>query len=196
LQLSPHFLLYDHNETPSEEEIINYFTTHPKIKTIKYKPLFVEDVISKEYLENPPQIETKPEIIATSEKVTYTPEKFRTLAKDVIKDAKKNLEIKLNFKPKSVNKLDDAISKYFDPSNPPHPVVIFDFGVYLGEIIIRNFGGSWKIANNPLESEIVGLPNIASLRPIVKMAKRFENGTEDSIVVWYESIQRRVKEKK
>lgn len=59
-------------------------------------------------------------------------------------------------------------------------------GSYLGECVARATGGSW--VNTPEYGWTVALPNGSSVFPFAKVAKRFENGPEDSVISFYDII--------
>jgi hypothetical protein len=66
------------------------------------------------------------------------------------------------------------------------------FGCYLGEAIIRNHGGVWKVAAEtgfksivPADLLVLETPNKAVWNPIGKAFKLLENGMEDSLAFFY-----------
>ncbi len=64
---------------------------------------------------------------------------------------------------------------------------IFALGAYVGEVIIRAYGGQWRADDNDPQGEInieVVLPSGAVIWPMQHVMKRFKNGREDSVYVY------------
>jgi hypothetical protein len=64
---------------------------------------------------------------------------------------------------------------------------IFAVGAYVGEVIIRTYGGHWRAEENDPDSEVniqVALPGGAVIWPVQRAMKRFKNGPEDGIYVY------------
>jgi hypothetical protein len=68
---------------------------------------------------------------------------------------------------------------------------LFGFGCYVGEVFVRQAGGSWQaVASTPM-ANLAGFPLVVHLRndsycnPIGKAFKRLENGAEDSLPYFY-----------
>lgn len=64
---------------------------------------------------------------------------------------------------------------------------IFSLGSYVGEVIIRAYGGRWRADDNDPEGELnveVVLPGGAIIWPVQRVMKRFKNGPEDGIYVY------------
>jgi hypothetical protein len=66
------------------------------------------------------------------------------------------------------------------------------FGCYLGEVIIQNHGGQWKLAGDtgfrnlaPADMLVLETPNKAVWNPLGKAFKLLENGMEDSLAFFY-----------
>src|SRR6202012_1067105 len=56
---------------------------------------------------------------------------------------------------------------------------------FLGECIIKNYGGHWEKKDNAL---MVVFDDRNSANPYAKVSKQFENGLEDSIYSFYSVI--------
>jgi hypothetical protein len=70
---------------------------------------------------------------------------------------------------------------------------IFALGGYVGEVIIRSYGGQWRADENDPEGEInmeVVLPSGAVIWPMQRVMKRFKNGPEDGIYVYGRLVNR------
>jgi hypothetical protein len=64
---------------------------------------------------------------------------------------------------------------------------IFALGSYVGEVIIRAYGGQWRADDHDPEGELnieVLLPSGAIIWPVQRVMKRFKNGPEDGIYVY------------
>lgn len=59
-------------------------------------------------------------------------------------------------------------------------------GAYLGECIIRNYGGQWRADDDGAWGVFFDTQNAAF--PFTKVAKQFANGAEDSIYSFYRTI--------
>lgn len=59
-------------------------------------------------------------------------------------------------------------------------------GAYLGECIIRNYGGQWRAGDDGQWGVYFDAENAAF--PVAKVAKQFANGAEDSIYSFYRTI--------
>jgi hypothetical protein len=59
------------------------------------------------------------------------------------------------------------------------------FGSYLGECVIQNFGGRWE---NEEGQWRVSFDEQNAVYPFAKVAKQFQNGSEDSIKSFFEVI--------
>lgn len=64
---------------------------------------------------------------------------------------------------------------------------IFALGAYVGEVLIRAYGGQWRADDNNPEGEYmmeVVFPDGSVVWPIQRVMKRFKNGREDGIYVY------------
>ncbi len=65
--------------------------------------------------------------------------------------------------------------------------ILFALGSYVGETVIRLYGGKWVTDDNDPQGEIniaVKLANGTVMWPVVKCMKRYQNGAEDSIYAY------------
>jgi hypothetical protein len=122
-----------------------------------------------------------------------TADGLRELAEGMAASARTHLDLELDFSPESLARWDDALDTYFDPETRRSPVTIIDTGAYAGEVVIRNLGGRWRPAEDPLNCAVVDLGGeVAEVYPMRRAAKRVEEGLESSLSAWYDSIARRV----
>lgn len=65
--------------------------------------------------------------------------------------------------------------------------ILFSLGCYVGETIIRLYGGKWHTDDNDPQGEInasVELDNGTVIFPIQRVIKRYQNGSEDGIYAY------------
>ena len=64
---------------------------------------------------------------------------------------------------------------------------IFALGGYVGEVLRRNVGGIWEGDDDDPQAEInvaLRLADTAVVWPVQRVMKRYQNGSEDSVVVY------------
>ena len=64
---------------------------------------------------------------------------------------------------------------------------VFALGSYVGEVIIRTYGGQWRADDDDPEGELnveVVLPSGTVVWPVQRVMKRFKNDPEDGIYVY------------
>ena len=91
------------------------------------------------------------------------------------------------------------IDRFFDEQNKPDGIlsknrgtILFSIGCYIGETIIRNFGGSWIADDNDPQGEIniaVKTSDGTLLFPVQRCMKRYQNGMEDSIYAYVYALK-------
>lgn len=65
--------------------------------------------------------------------------------------------------------------------------ILFSLGCYVGETVIRLYGGKWHTDDNDPQGEInasVELDNGTVICPIQRVIKRYQNGSEDGIYAY------------
>lgn len=65
--------------------------------------------------------------------------------------------------------------------------ILFSLGCYVGETVIRLYGGKWHTDDNDPEGEInasVELDNNTVIFPMQRVIKRYQNGSEDGIYAY------------
>ena len=113
-------------------------------------------------------------------------------------DAARNVDrVELNYSPQSLPEVDRIICKFHAEKMRADQIgeTVFSFGCYVGEVLVRNLGGTWK---NPEQSfwsrfglgnsnmMVVEMPNGIVWNPIGKAFKLLENGKEDSVSYLYD----------
>lgn len=109
-------------------------------------------------------------------------EKHREVAKNVF-------GVDLDYSAESILKLDQMIREGW-PNQQPALLdkVILGFGSYLGETIRKVHGGEWKYTREDGLHLSVGA-SAMRIWPFAKVRKRFLNGEEDSLGVYYSVIR-------
>jgi len=97
---------------------------------------------------------------------------------------------KLNHDRASLEQLDGIVQEGW-AGQPPEKLdeVISSFGTFLGESLIKVFGGNWVQSENQAEFA-VQLSNGAFVFPYSKMDKRLRNGMQDSISFYLRVLDR------
>lgn len=101
---------------------------------------------------------------------------------------RKHFDIHFDYSERSLAVLDDVISRCWSapPKNLDNMVAMF--GSYLGETIRRQIGGQW--GKDEAGYHLVNVGGVEQwIDPFSKVRKRFLNGIEDSLSVYFESIK-------
>ena len=93
------------------------------------------------------------------------------------------------------------IDRFFDEQNTPTGIlsknrgqILFALGSYIGQTIIKLYGGKWITDDNDPEGELkiaVSLDNSSTLWPVIRCMKRYTNGPEDSIYAYIQALESR-----
>src|SRR5437867_1704433 len=113
------------------------------------------------------------------------PEKLRANAALVVRTVRENLDTELTFDQAGVEWIDGYINRLRECSAADERSgLISTLGSFVGECIIRTFGGSW--------AEKDGRWGVQTKRvwacPFAKIEKQFENGPEDSVASFFTCI--------
>jgi hypothetical protein len=113
-------------------------------------------------------------------------------------DAARNVDrVALDYSPQSLAEVDRIIGKFHAQKMRADQIgeTVFSFGCYVGEVLVRNLGGTWKNPERSFLSRlglgnsnmmVVGMPNGIVWNPIGKTFKLLENGKEDSVSYFYD----------
>lgn len=125
---------------------------------------------------------------------------MRAYAEDAI-DFAKQLNVDLDFSEESLSKLDLILQRFHDgipkgikkllnkgPSEEQRTQMSKMWGGYLGETIIRQFGGEW-IMSSAFENALAIKIKEIEIYPPAKIYKRILNGQEDSIEHYYKVLK-------
>lgn len=118
------------------------------------------------------------------------------LAADWVVSALNSSGYKADYSLESMKELD----RFFDEQNSPNGIlsknrgqIIFGLGSYIGQTIIKLYGGKWITNDNDPQGEIyiaVETANGAKLWPAIRCMKRLENGAEDSIYAYLFTLKK------
>ncbi len=122
-----------------------------------------------------------------------TPENARDHAAIAVAVARDEWETVLDYTPASLESLDAEIDSLRESGQDGEDVaeMLFVFGCYLGEVLVRNLGGSWvATARSALRGlspwpMVVVLPNGSAWDAIGKAYKRLELGDSEFLPAFY-----------
>lgn len=126
-----------------------------------------------------------------------TPENASKLAQIVV-DVTKNVEnIDLDYSPDSLRHVDQIVNRFHDEGLTENQIgeTVFTFGCYVGEILVRNNAGVWKLPKQSLIAKflrgdenmmVVELPNGTVCNPIGKTFKLLSDGSTESVAYFYQ----------
>jgi hypothetical protein len=117
------------------------------------------------------------------------------LAADIVAMAGKGARIRLDYTPASLS-LADRIIETIRREQPPLQVVtpiILRFGAYTGQVLVRTAGAVWVDFDEGQRDTFGQSFGIRSLdgrlwNPLGKALKRYQNGPEDSLRLFYLSV--------
>jgi hypothetical protein len=117
-----------------------------------------------------------------------TPEGLRVHAESIAESMRGSLHVDLDFSPASLTRLDDALGKFYEPGHEFLPMMVMEWGAYVGEVVVRNLGGRWHPAEDWTDCYVeVGK---AMAYPMRRMASRVTEGPESSLAFWYEALEK------
>jgi len=199
-QTTKEFLLWDEPD-PSAKEVQDYFHTHKDWKKIKHRPVEAKGILSpKGYMHavaartgtviHPPSPARRRQVADLSQ----IPE----LIRPVPRLAKESFGVTLDFTPASIRVLDEVMKPTYageldELDEETLEDIALGFGLYVGEVVIRNLGGRWAIMDEPPSPRLVGLPGIEWIDPIGRVEKRLVEGETASLWDWFQSIKRHAK---
>lgn len=113
-------------------------------------------------------------------------DRIRANAELVVSVAAKQLGVAVGYDEAGVRWLDGYIQHQHEQGNPAnHDGLVSTLGSFLGECIIRSFGGAW--------AEVDGLWCVRfddrnAAFPFAKVGKHLEHGAEDSVLSFFTAI--------
>jgi tetratricopeptide (TPR) repeat protein len=103
-----------------------------------------------------------------------------------ISQAQRQFGVRLDFGPASLGTMDRLIDAGWNLQAGGIGVLRLA-GTYVGEVIIRNLGGKWRLTQPPEESEITGLGR-EGLRPFFIALEKFQKGRAGSLLESYRKL--------
>jgi hypothetical protein len=198
-QITKDFLVWDESD-PKPKDVENYFRQAKGWEKVRYRPVLAKGLLSpKGYARAiaartgtpvPPASVPRHRNVAD---VGLIPE----LIRPVPRLAKESFGVALDFTPASIRALDEAMNpvrtgELEELDDEAVEDIALGLGLYVGEVVVRNLGGRWAIAEEPPSPRLVGLPGIEWLDPVGRMEKRLVEGEAASLVDWYQAIERRI----
>jgi len=104
-----------------------------------------------------------------------------------IGQAERQLGARLDFSPASLRVLDGIIDGGWTPASGGVGVLHLA-GTYIGEVVIRNLGGRWRVAVAVEESEIEGL-GATGIRPFYIALDKFKRGRAAPLLQTYRKLE-------
>lgn len=71
--------------------------------------------------------------------------------------------------------------------------ISFSLGCYVGETLIKNYGGKWVIFENDLDHSNVRVADEILVKPVIKCQKRYSYGEDESIYEFALEIKKNVR---
>jgi hypothetical protein len=113
-----------------------------------------------------------------------------TLARIMAENGKPNV---FDFSEASVAALDATIQSDWAPGTKPSDQTVGLMGAYLGEVLVRNLGGTWvRSGNNPEPGIQLSGGDVAF--PLTKVRKRVQLGQEHDLAYFYQELSAYVQE--
>lgn len=121
-----------------------------------------------------------------------TPEHMSDHAEHLVRVVRSIDGLELDFSIPSLSVVDGLLGRFHDAGDDPDLMAetLFQFGAYVGEVIVRQHGGSWVTVpqGHPMGKgwqPLVEIEGGRLLNPIGKSFKRVRNGAGDSIPSFY-----------
>ena len=125
-----------------------------------------------------------------------TPETAPLLAAKYVDIFQQNFGTTLDFSPSSLEKVDHMLEQFHQEGNSPEEMqgTVAVVSCYIGEVFRRNAGGKWVSGDGENVPDVIRFPLMMKLPggrytvPYAKVAKRIQNGNEDSISFYYQVL--------
>ena len=125
--------------------------------------------------------------------ITPSPETAAEIGAMVLPFVQENYGMTLDYGVYSIRQVDGIIDDLRrDHSIEDAQALLFSFGCYVGEVLVRRAKGRWctteslgmtGVASAPI---VVRMPDGRGCNPVGKVYKRFQNGPEDSLAGFYQ----------
>lgn len=123
----------------------------------------------------------------------WTSGDFEREADEFCKLAFYNYGVELDYTPDTVRQLESIMVENFTAgAADDHPALIVSMGCYVGEVIVRTFGGQWRANEEFFKSPAVVIEGKLQTRtfPLSRVWRRFEYGAEQSLVDYFGEVRR------
>ncbi len=122
-----------------------------------------------------------------------TPENAPRLADLIIRPARELSGVTLDYTPRSLPHVDEIVSGFAKGGARLDEIAetLYSFGCYLGEVVVRNTGATWRFAHETKMKDVAGYGLVVQFteddlcNPIAKVFKLFEHGAQDSVAYFY-----------
>jgi hypothetical protein len=121
-----------------------------------------------------------------------TPDNAARIAAMVVPFAEKNYGVVLDYGVESLRQLDGILDDLRrDQSFENLQPLLFAMGCYVGQVLVKNAGACWRVTGDLGMGEVASSPIAIRVRdgrgcnPVGKVYKRFQNGPEDSLALFY-----------
>jgi len=123
----------------------------------------------------------------------WTPGDFEREAREFCELARHDYGLELDYTPATMKELEELLAAHFAPgSADDNPALIVSMGCYVGEVIVRSFGGAWRADEELFHSPAVVIEGKLQTRtfPLSRVWRRFEYGAKHSLVDYYGEVRR------
>ncbi len=127
--------------------------------------------------------------------LTPTPKDAPEMAANFVAIASKQGDSRFDYSEGSIRALDELIGGFHDNGDRSENMggTIMVAGAYLGEVMVRHRGATWIDGTKADVDDAMRFPlmmqcGTQTLVPFAKVAKRLDNGPEDDLVFYYQTL--------
>jgi hypothetical protein len=125
-----------------------------------------------------------------------TPQAAPLHASDMVRLARVIHHVELDYSPASLQDVDRIIEQFREGGSSVDDLggVLFGFGCYLGEVMVRHAQGQWRNAADTAMADVAGFPIVIELpgqrvaNPLHRVFRRLEAGPDHSLVEYYRKV--------
>lgn len=116
----------------------------------------------------------------------------RVMSDQLVREWRHRFEALLDYTPESLCKVEEIISRHFPTGEGKfEKIFALKLGYYVGEVVVRTFGGHW-VRENDLPAIVGVADRIQAVFPVTKAIKRMLMGPAESFVPYVEEIRKAV----
>jgi hypothetical protein len=127
-----------------------------------------------------------------------TVENAAKFAADIVASTQRIKGVVLDYSVASLQAVDDILEQFREGGGKSGQMAetLFGFGCYVGEVFVRNAGGSWTLTAETKMAGMAGFPLVIQTgpvtfcNPIAKVFKRLDNGIEDNLPYFFQVFSR------